>query len=229
MHRRQARAIGDMLLGQRHMPFVLIAKPCLRDPYAKFAQQMGDARTRITPPDIRDPFAKDRSVDESIISKCRADRRTLEGDLQNCLAWNERNIARGQGLNIVVGNAKKRILQVQDIAGHVHRQNLTGPICHVLMAMSETRAKHAAMRRRVPLAGHIARRFDELQPVRECKQGCAIMVVKVCSFRSNGPSGADDNDDKIVSPTAREFAHSGAQMATMQGYIYCLIRLRIIG
>jgi hypothetical protein len=125
------------------------------EPQGELAQDVGDAGLRIPSPNIGDPLAEDRAVDERVQPHGLADSRALEGDPDDLVLRDVGDLAGGEHLNVVIGLAEKRVFEVDHFAFHVEGHDLALSPGHAFVADRETLEQQAGMRRPVALADDI--------------------------------------------------------------------------
>src|SRR3546814_12534993 len=65
MHRREPEQIGELFLRYRKVAFDQ-ARGADRKAIMNFADQVGEPRERVAPPDVEQPFAADRRLDQYV-------------------------------------------------------------------------------------------------------------------------------------------------------------------
>ena len=83
-----------------------------------------------------------------------------EGDLADIIGGDHGHLAGGQHLDVMVGDAEQRILQVDDVALHVDRQDLAAAIAGMLVAKGEAGQQQAGILRLVAVPDEILPGFE---------------------------------------------------------------------
>ena len=76
-------------------------------------------------------------------------RRPLSSQSPKGGAWNVGNGTGRQRLNIMVCDIEKQVLEIENFAGNMDRDNLPGPIMIQLMPIGVTGKQHAALVRSI--------------------------------------------------------------------------------
>ena len=135
-------------------------------------------RARVPLPDVGEPFAEDGAVDQRVVPHGDADGRSFKRDLPDGGHRDHRDLAVAQHLDAVVGGHQQRILQVDDVALEMERQDLPRAAAHHLVAISEARQQNAALVGLLPVPHDVMARFQPAPRVRQGEHGRSVGIVQ---------------------------------------------------
>jgi hypothetical protein len=150
---------------------------CL-EPERELAEHVRHPSARIAAADVERPFAEDRGIDQGLVPHGAADRGAIEGDLLDGLDGDQRGLDMGQRLEIVIGEAEQRILEIGEIALHVDREDLPPAIARDLVPKAEAGEDETGILGLVAFPDHIFVRAEFHRAMGEGEQGCPILGLE---------------------------------------------------
>lgn len=105
-----------------HWQFVAVSRhhPRRLKSYRNLAQKVGDARSRVTTPNICDPLPKDRALDQRLKPHGAADCRMRKGKVLDSFCCHVRYVSGSQHLDAVIRDTEESVLEIKHISGYVY-------------------------------------------------------------------------------------------------------------
>jgi len=137
---------------------------------------MRDTLPGISPADIHDPFAKHRRVQQRVQPYCLSHRRSGAHHLQQQLLGHDSDQATRERLHIVIGDLEQAVLNVEEFARNVERNDLPRSIAQDLLAVRKALQQYRADFRLLPFAREICITLKLLPSPGEVDYGCLVFA-----------------------------------------------------
>ncbi len=134
--------------------------------------------TGIAPADVGDPFAEHRTVDQSVVPHGETDVGAFERKVHDRVERDEGDLRSREGLDAVIGLPQQWILEVDQIALHVNRKNLSRSASNQFVAERETAEHQAGKIRPLALSNDILPRLDRADLIGKCEHHLAIGLAQ---------------------------------------------------
>ena len=124
MHRRDAQRLANLLLGQRHFKRIAPCSAYDGKAFTQFKDNVGEPARGRPLPDVDNPLAKYRGIDQRVAPQHFGDVRPCSRQGTHGRVADETKRRRDQSDQIVVHPVQMQALEIRDVSSDVDRENL---------------------------------------------------------------------------------------------------------